>query len=717
MNETPNSAEDTDPAASEPLDWREYYHAIYDRLWIVILCTVLGAVGAAFKLTMEETMYRARTVLFIEQDKDRILGSKVESVRDDQIRTIDMINTLVDTLGGYPLALKVSETLKLNTDPAFIAAAKLKDKEKEKDLTPADAAGILMGMVRPAYRKNTRLIDIIATTRDPALSTKLANAYANGYLRMTFEQATETTRAAGQFLVDEAARLGKKMRLSEEAMQSFRERERAASLETMQAEAQAKLNDITEGVTQLQRAITQIDTDLIAAQGIKDSPARLLQLPSIAAEPQLAQLSANIEAQEKEVDLLAQRYLPDHPLFSAASKRLELTKKERDELLSKILDLLQARRDKFQAQLVQLTAAQKDSEQNLLTITSKSVEYNSLTRELATDRALYEAVLNRLKEVDVTKGLTNQSVSIHEQATGAGIVPISYVKIAAIGIGLGLAAGIAIAIGLFKLDSSIKTVDQAEWTTGLTVVAAVPKMTRADRRLGSLVTNEDRSGLAAEAFRSLRASIAMQPHGDLKRSFLFTSAMPGEGKTFSSSNFAITLAQKGYKTIYIDGDLRKPGASKVFFGENRKPGLSEVLLGTCALKDVVIQTQVEGLSIVTAGGRSPNPAELFDKESLKAVMQEALSTYDRVVVDTAPLLAVSDTLLIAPHVDVTCIVVRAFGHPRKMVVRAVDALKSIGRCPAGIVLNHLPTGRGSYYAYYYSGKYYGSYGSKGVYGS
>lgn len=715
MNETQNIAEGTVEPASDPTDWRDYYHAIHDRLWIVILCTVLGAVGAAFKLSMDETMYRARTVLFIEQDKDRILGSKVESVRDDQIRTIDMINTLVDTLGGYPLAVKVSETLKLNTDPAFIAAAKLKDKEK--DLTPGDAAGILMGMVRPAYRKNTRLIDLLATTRDPGLSTKLANAYATGYLRMTFEQATETTRAAGQFLVDEAARLGKKMRISEEAMQSFRERERAASLETMLTEAQAKLNAVSEGVTQLQRVIVQFDTDLDAAKGIQDNPARLLQLPSIASEPQLAQLTANIEAQEKEVDMLSQRYLRDHPLSSAASKRLELTKQERDELLAKILDLLQSRRDKFQAQLIQLTAGQKDAEAHLLSITSKSIEYNSLTRELATDRALYEAVLNRLKEVDVTKGLTNQSISIHEQATGAGIVPISYVKISAIGIGLGLAVGIGLAIGLFKLDSSIKTVDQAEWTTGLDVVAAVPKMTRADKKLGSLVTNEDRSGLAAEAFRSLRASIAMRSHGNAVRSFLFTSAMPGEGKTFCSSNFAITLAQQGYKTLYIDGDLRKPGGSKVFFGEHRKPGLSEFLLKTCELKEVIIPTHIDGLSVVTVGGRSPNPAELISTEGLKRLIAESLAIYDRVVVDTAPLLAVSDTLLIAPHVDVVCLVIRAYGHPRKAIVRAVDALKGVGSSPAGVVMNHLPTGRGSYYAYYYSGKYYGSYGSKGVYGT
>jgi capsular exopolysaccharide synthesis family protein len=230
------------------------------------------------------------------------------------------------------------------------------------------------------------------------------------------------------------------------------------------------------------------------------------------------------------------------------------------------------------------------------------------------------------------------------------------------------------------------------------------------------VAHEERSGIVAESFRSLRASLTLHRLNENARTFLFTSSMPSEGKTFCSSNFAVTLAQQGFNTLFIDADLRKPGGSIVFYGENRKPGLSELLMRSCTMKNAIMSSHIDGLSVLTAGGRAPNPSELLTFENLERVMSEALSKYDRVVVDSAPLLAVSDTLLVAPHVDLCTLVVRAFGTPRKMVARAIKSLEEIKTQPAGLILNFLPSGRGGYYAYYYSGKYYGSYGAKGVYG-
>jgi capsular exopolysaccharide synthesis family protein len=279
----------------------------------------------------------------------------------------------------------------------------------------------------------------------------------------------------------------------------------------------------------------------------------------------------------------------------------------------------------------------------------------------------------------------------------------------------GLAAGIALAIALFMLDTSIKTVDQVEQMTGVNVIAAIPKLSLSSRA-SVLVVNEERSGIVAESFRSLRASLTLHQLNENARTFLFSSSLPSEGKTFCSSNYAVTLAQQGFNTLFIDADLRKPGGSIVFYGENRKPGLSEVLMQSCAMKNAVMPSHIDNLQVLTAGGRAPNPSELLTNENIQRVLKEALSKYDRIVVDSAPLLAVSDTLLIAPHIDLCTLVVRAFSTPRKMVQRALKSLDETKTEPAGLILNFLPGGRGGYYAYYYSGKYYGSYGAKGVYG-
>jgi polysaccharide biosynthesis transport protein len=698
-------------AAPDSIDWREYFHAVVDRLWVVILCLTLSAIYAGYNLTKSETTYRARSVIFIEQESARILDPKLTQVRDEQIRSIDMINTVVDLLRSYPFAQRVAARLKLDQDPRFLSAAGI----SAKDASPDRVAASLNGMSSAVFRTQTRLIDLYLTTPDPNLSVKLANAFADEYIRYVFERRTEASKSATQFLLEEADRLRKRMRVSEEAMQSFRERERAASIENMLSTAQSQLTDINATQASLEQKIFQIDSDLAIIRGGEQALEQLLSLPSIASEPKVVQLNENLLARERELTLISQRYRQKHPTYISLKTQIDLTRKDLNSVLFDAGGLLENTRNRLQILLTQTKNARLESEGRLLEVTEKSIEYNDIKREQETDLALYNSVLSRLKEVDVTKQLTESPVRIHEAAVGAAPIRPSATKVWMQSLLGGLIAGIGIAILLFFLDTSVKTVDQVEQLTGVNVIAAIPKLSLTTRA-SVLVTNEERSGIVAESFRSLRASLTLHQLNENARTFLFTSSMPSEGKTFCSSNYAVTLAQQGFNTLFIDADLRKPGGSIVFFGENRKPGLSEVLMRTCTMKNAIMPTHIDGLNILTAGGRAPNPSELLTFDNIERFLTEALSTYDRVVVDSAPLLAVSDTLLIAPHIDLCTLVVRAFGTPRKMVMRALKSLEETKTEAAGLVLNFLPSGRGGYYAYYYSGKYYGSYGAKGVYG-
>ncbi len=699
------------PPVQEGIDWREYFHAVVDRLWIVILCVVLGGIYAGVTLSKVETTYRARAVLFIEQDKSRILDAKMEQVRDEQIRSIDMINTVVDLLRSYSFAQRVSARLKLDQDPRFLAAAGISAREA----SPDRVAAALSSMSAAVYRTNTRLIDLMITSADPNLSVKLANAYCDEYIRYVFERRSDASKSATQFLLEEADRLRKKMRVSEEAMQSFRERERAASIENMLSSAQNQVSEISNIQNEIQKRIQQIESDLAVVRANKGSVEELLFLPSVAAEPKVAQYSESLNARQRDLTLISQRYRAKHPAYISVKTQIDLTKADLRRVLNDAVNLLETARNRLEVQANETKIAREKAEGRLLEVTSKSIEYNDIKREQETDQALYNSVLSRLKEVDITKQLTESPVRIHEPAVGAVPIRPSATKTWIQNLLGGLAIGIGIAIAIFMIDTSIKTVDQVESFTGVNVIAAIPKLSLSTRA-SVLVTNEERSGIVAESFRSLRASLTLHRLNENARTFLFTSSMPSEGKTFCSSNFAVTLAQQGFNTLFIDADLRKPGGSIVFYGENRKPGLSELLMRSCAMKNAIMPSHIDGLSVLTAGGRAPNPSELLTYENLERVMSEALSKYDRIVVDSAPLLAVSDTLLVAPHIDLCTLVVRAFGTPRKMVARAIKSLEETKTQPAGIILNFLPSGRGGYYAYYYSGKYYGSYGAKGVYG-
>jgi capsular exopolysaccharide synthesis family protein len=717
MQNAPDPFDSLQQESSEPFDWRHYLHLIVEKWWIVCLCLLLGAILSIFLISREKSLYGARAVLFIEQKKEQVLNDRLQTVRDDEVRSIDMINTIVETLNSYPMAMRVAKRLELAKDPAFIAASEW-DKEKDGEMTPNEAAGALTGMVVSTYRELTRLIDVIARTIDPELSTKLANGYAEEYLRMMLEQSSESTKAASQFLMEEADRLGNKMRLAEEAMQSFRERERAASLETMVKEAQTGVDATSQQIQELESFIRQLDTDLAAVSGSGGDTALLLRLPSVSNDPRVAAVNAQISALERELDEMARRYREGHPAHTSTKNRLEGLRSNLSTLSVEVVGQLEARRAQAESQLESLRVKRTEEEKRLLETTGKSVEYNRLARNLEADSALYDSVIARLKEVDVTSGLTDQSITVQERALGAGPVPSQTLKHLVLGLFGGLAAGIAVVFGLNYLDPSLRTIDQVEQRTGVNVVATVPQIKdvpQLGRGGASLPTICDRRGVVAEAFRTMRATLGLISGRHTNRVFLVTSAIPGEGKTFTSTNFAATLAQQDFRTLLIDADLRKPSVSKLLFNENRKPGLSEVLLGQCSADEAILETAVENLWVMPAGGIAPNPSELLAHGKVRELVESLKNKYDRIVIDSSPVLAVRDPLLLAPLVDTCCLIVRAGHSPSKASTTAIRLLSEAGVPAKGIVFNGVRQGSGAYYASAY--RTYGTYGAKGVYGA
>ena len=692
------------------VDWTEYYHAIRERLWIVGLCFVLAGIGAGVYLSRQQQRFQARAVLVFEPPSTKVL-EKVQGVDEREATNPEVINTVVDLLGSYPFAQRVAERLQLNKDPRFVGST---SQKAVLSMSVDDAAGLLLKHVTATYRPKTRLIDIVANHPNASLAPELANAYADEYIRFGLDRRASSNRSANQYLLDESERLRRQMRVSEEAMQSFRERERAASPEKMQSASEGKLDELSRNLAEVEGKLFQLDNDLAAASAAPPGDAEtLLHLPSVAAEPRVAAANQALAEQERAFALLKQTYRAKHPLYIAAETQIASLQKNRNQLLQDSVNMLRGERQRLLAQHDELKKAQQDQQGNLLSVTGKSVEYNDLKRGLETNTAMYNAILARLTEIDVTKGMTDQPVQVHERAVGAGLVGVSPLKVYGSALAFGLAAGLGLALGLHLLDHSIKTLDQAETLVGAPVLSAIPKKTKNNVRTLDVVT--DRQGTVAESFRSLRTSLAMGASADNRRIFLFTSAIPAEGKTFTSCNFAATLGQQGFKTLVIDADLRKPMISKVFFGSRRKPGLAEVLTDQTTLAEAIIETEFENVSVLTTGASVANPAELLATPKWRDLLKEAALTYDRIVVDSAPVLAVSDSLLLAPHVDAICMVIRSFKTPRKTVTRALKALADIDCAPVGIVINFMPTGGGSYY--YYSGRYYGSYGEKSVYGT
>jgi len=256
-------------------------------------------------------------------------------------------------------------------------------------------------------------------------------------------------------------------------------------------------------------------------------------------------------------------------------------------------------------------------------------------------------------------------------------------------------------------------VDQAEKFLELPVLAAVPRAAARIRTGGDFPTVAAPQGAIAESFRTLRTSLALMGEADQRRTFLFTSAVPGEGKSFTACNFAISLAQQGHRTLIIDADLRLPTLGRVFFDGAAHPGLADVLMSDLSVSNACRDSKIPNLSVMTAGNRPHSCAELLAGHDFDRMLRQAITSFDAVVIDSAPINAVSDSLLLVKLVQSVCVVVHSGKTPRNAIARAVRKLREAGAPLTGVVLNFLPEHAGSGYHYHYA---QGAYG-EGVYGA
>jgi capsular exopolysaccharide synthesis family protein len=353
-----------------------------------------------------------------------------------------------------------------------------------------------------------------------------------------------------------------------------------------------------------------------------------------------------------------------------------------------------------------LTAALQEQEQAALELNKIAIPYNALVREVETDRALYESVLTRMKVANVAKGIWANNIQVIENPfVAAAPAKPHKLKILVLALLGGFVVGCGLVFGTEVADSSVRDVGQLEKISGLSVLTSVPESKRKDLDKESALTS-DPASYEAEAFRSLRTALSFLGSDKDRKTVLFTSANPAEGKSYCSLNYAVALAQTGLRTLLIDADLRRPNLSKVVLGDAKARGLTDCLTGRASIVGCCKPSGIENLFILPAGERASRPAELLASCDFAALLNEATLHFDRIVLDSAPVNAVSDTQLIAKDVQSVCFVVRAIKTPGRAIVRACCLLAQTGSHPDGIVFNRLPRrSRDRYYFSEYAGEY------------
>ena len=695
----------------QAFDLRTIPHILIERSWVIVLCLVVAAFWTARTIQKAPVLYSATAMLQVEPEEEKVVN--IQKVQEMDYRSLEKLQTIIATIKTRPMLERIV-TNGLIKDPAF--APVLAGNPSLREMT-----GMVESMVDIRLRRGTYLIDVSVVHTDPKLAAAVANAVVTGFIRQNVEQNSSSTEVASEFLIGEANRLKKKLQDSELAMQAYREKPGALSLDQGRDTVAGNLMALSASLTQAKSFRIKAESAYGQALKLGTNVQDLLQLPVVAEDSSVTESRQNLLKAESDFAMLKLRYRAQHPKYAQALAQIHQEGQNLTNTVLKVPGSIKAALEVARASEESYEKSLRQQESAALELSKLAIPYNVLRREVESDQALYDSVLKRLKETGVTKELQSTKLHFAQPAEVPGW-PFSPDKKAIIsrGVMMGLAVGLLLAFAINFLDSSFKTVDQAEETLRLPVLTCIPQLRELKKGVSRVLVAEGAKSSGAEAFRTLRAAMSMLGPPEERQVFLFTSALPQEGKTFTSLNFAACLAQQGLRTVIIDGDLRRPAVEEAL-GDKGSPhgGVTDYLAGQKSFSEVIHATKINNLSFISAGTTAPNPAELLAQGKLAALIDEARTHFDRVVIDSAPIHAVSDTLMMLEHVQTVSVVARAAKTPRRAVLRCVQILLGAGAPVSGVILNRMPRRRGPgyYYDSYYDYRYYGKYAKKGVYGT
>jgi len=698
----------------------DYLLILRKHQWLILsfMLSVVTIVSiATFRM---QPVYVATARIEIDRENANILPFQGADSYDYMVDSDNYIETQSKILTSETLALQTIRNNGLALRP---------DSPASGFLSEAVASGNLANQVRPpelaAFLSslsvkrvpNSRLLDVSFESTNPQLAASTVNAHIATYVEQNYRSKYESTSQASDWLADQLKDFKIKVQKSEDARIAYERQNQIWTLDDKQNMTTQRLSDINKQFTDAQ-----------AERMRKESLYEFAKAGNLDAVPQVESNTALTDLLKKRgetsadyADALAQ-YGPNFPKVVRLKAQLKDIDDNVEKEKQKILDVLESdyREARQRETLMSEALDQAKAETNQMA--EKMVEYNILKREAEANKALYEGLMTKMKETAISGALHSSNIRIVDPA----MVPTTPARPAKtkniiLSFLVGLVGGIGLALLREYLDNTVKTPDDIETLARLPSLAVVPQFVGANghRRRGMLPAfsangHEKRIELVAqhlpksqmsEAFRALRTSILLSQAEHPPQVILVTSALPREGKTTAAANLAVTLAQLGDSTVLVDADLRKPGIGRLLnLGTGKYAGLSSYLAGVSSLDLVSVpHPAIPNLVAIPTGPLPPNPADLLSSHKLADAIVELRAKFKFIVVDSPPIMAATDAVILSVHADGVLLVVRSGETPKVAFTRTRDLLASVKSRVLGVVLNAVDSSAPDYY---YSYRYY-----------
>jgi polysaccharide biosynthesis transport protein len=741
-NETPDSSPASSapaaPAPAPPLAAGPEPH-LFDRL--SVLYKYRWATIAAFTIVVGWVMvdsytkipvYRAQARVLIE-DPNADIATPTEIARNVTLADPEMyLQTQLRIMRGRDLAERVAAKLDLAKAPEFngqgpkptqlavgIALVKYYVAWPYRMITsqadapaptavanPIAAAGypeVLISRLGVTQVRGSQLVDMTFDSADPQFAARAVNVFAEEYVAHNLSLKVESLEKSAEWLTGEVEKQAELMRQSDMGLQQYKATQDAGALDSNQ-------NIVVARLTAANDAATKARLDRIQKEGlwrqIESAGSDIESITSVLNNPQIQALRAGINQAEQEKARLAERYGDKHPDYQKAVTTLTNSQRQLEEETRKAR---QNAKSEYEAAVIQEREMQgqlNESKTQATALGRKGVDYAVLLREAESNRTVYNQLLTREKELRVVANSRTNNVRVVDKALPPG-APFSpnHRRDWSYALALGLAIGLAVAFGIDYLDDTVKTPDDITRRLKLRFLGLVPIVAGERHPLISGPVPHD----FGEAYRSIRTALAAQLPTTGARVIAVGSSQPLEGKTTTAVNIAMALAVGGARVLLIDGDMRRPSVHKALRMTNDR-GLSQLLAGQARMREVVQRTHDPNLLTITAGRTPANPSELLASDRMRALLS-GLETgpFDWIIIDTPPVLAVTDAVILAPLVGAMVFVIGAEMTRWRLAERAVETLLSSNPRQVLAVLNKVNFGRNKYYYSRYYGHQYKNY--------
>ena len=701
----------------------DYLLILRKHQWLILsfmLSVVTIVAIATFRM---QPVYVATARIEIDRENSNILPFQSADSYDVMMDSDNYIETQAKILTSESLALMTIRDNGLSERPEFSAPGGISEAMATGTLAnqkrPPEL-GAFLGSLSVRRVPNSRLMDVSFESTDPQLAARIVNAHLEAYVKRNFQSQFDSTKRATAWLQVQLADLKTKVQNSEDARIAYERQNQIWTLDDKQSITTQRFADAN-------RELTLAQSERMRKQSIYEfaKSGDLSAVPQIQSNGTLTDLQKKRNEMQSEYgDALAQ-FGPNFPKVQRLREQVKEVDNNIEKEKQNIIDTLESEYREAASRETLLAKALEEQKAAVNEMAGKMVEYNILKREAEANKILYDGLLTKLREAGVQAG--TEVVRIFEWWTRRWCRPTparpAKTRNVALAFLVGLVGGIGLALMREYLDNTVKTPDDIETLARLPSLAVVPQFESSkkngngkrqkllglssnghDKRMELVAEHLPKSQMS-EAFRALRTSLLLSRAEHPPQVILVTSALPREGKTTAATNLAVTLAQLGDKTVIVDADLRKPGVGRLLnMSGGNYAGLSSYLAGVSSLDLVVVpHPTIPNLWAIPTGPLPPNPADLLSSHKLAEAIGELRKKFKFVVIDSPPVMAATDAVILSVQTDGVLLVVRSGETPKEAFTRTRDLLVTVKCNILGVVLNAVDANAPDYY---YSYRYY-----------